>query len=144
MRIDVKHTFAAPVEVVFPYLADPARWSEYIPGVEERRQLTPGTAGPGTTWSSVDKLGPFRIHFTDELTALEPHRRIVFRQSAPWNSWEESVCEPQGDRTLVTVHFEAQPSGWLRLLDLMPDSMAARASYGQDFQRLDRLLAKTG
>lgn len=141
MHIDVAYTLSAPVEGVFPYLADPTRWGEYISGVVERRQLTPGPPTVGTTWSSVDRIGPFRVRFTDELVALEPGRLVVFAQSAPWNSREETVCEADGRTTRVRIVFDGHPSGWLRLLDLMPDRMAAGASYGQDFKRLEQLLA---
>jgi uncharacterized protein YndB with AHSA1/START domain len=75
-----------PVEAVWPYLAEPERWLVYVPALVERTRIDPGPIGPGSRWRSVDRVGPLRVEFTDELVAIEPLHRVVFKQSSPGNS----------------------------------------------------------
>lgn len=139
MRFDLAFRFDAPVERVFPYLAEPSRWHEWVAAVEERRQVGDGPVGVGTTWRSVDRIGPMRIRFTDELVDLEANRRVAWRHSAPWNAVTEYVCEPETGGARLTVHFEGRLSGRLWLLDLLPDRLAARAVV-RDLDRLRKIL----
>ena len=139
MRIDFTISFAQPVEVVFPYLADPSTWGDYVPAVVERSLKTDGPIGPGSTWKSIDRVGPFRVEFTDELVELESDRRVRWRHSPPWNALTECLVEPTESGCDVSVHFEARLTGKLRWMDLMPDAMATRVLRA-DFERLRRLL----
>jgi len=54
-----------PPSRVYPYLADPGRWPEFAPAVDSRRPLDSGPLQVGNRWAAVDRIGPFRIHFTD-------------------------------------------------------------------------------
>ncbi|TAL45989.1 MAG: hypothetical protein EPN91_01070, partial [Salinibacterium sp.] len=66
-RILVEAIVAHPLDAVFPYLCDPVRWREFAPAAEFREQLDEGPPRVGTKWRATDRIGPFRIHFVDEL-----------------------------------------------------------------------------
>jgi uncharacterized protein YndB with AHSA1/START domain len=142
MRIEFSVRYQHSVERVFPYLAEPEKWLEYVPALVERTRIDPGPLGPGSRWRSVDRVGPFRVHFVDELVALEPDRRVEFRQSAPWNSRVEYRVDPDGGATIVHVEFTASPSGRVAWLGLMPDALATRI-FRRDMEGLATVLAAT-
>ena len=119
-------TYEHPIHKVFPYLAEPERWLEYVPALIERTKIGDGPVGPGTKWRSIDRVGPLKVEFTDELVELEPNSRVVFRQSSPWNSLVEYRVEADGDRTVLHVHWEGKLEGKIWWLDLMPDSWATK------------------
>jgi uncharacterized protein YndB with AHSA1/START domain len=138
MEVKMRHS----VEVLWPYLADPERWPDWIPALVERTRLDSGAVRPDSTWKSVDRVGPFRVEFTDKLIEIEPMRRVVFEQSAPWNGWGEYLLEPSNeDEAMLSVRFEAKPTGVLRLLDWLPDAFSAYVMK-KDYLRLDNLLDK--
>ena len=132
-------TYEHPVQRVFPYLSEPERWLEYVPALIERTKIGDGPVGPGTKWKSIDRVGPLKVEFTDELVELEPNTRVVFRQSSPWNSLVEYRVEAAGDRTVLYVHFESKPGGKIRWLHLMLDSWATTV-YMKDMKRIGDLL----
>lgn len=139
MRTVFTVRYEHPVEAVWPYLAEPERWVDYVPALVERTRIDPGPIGPGSRWRSADRVGPLRVEFTDELVAIEPFHRVVFKQSSPWNSQAEYRVEADGNETVVHVHFNGKPSGKIRWLDLMPDWLATRV-YRNDMQNLTRVL----
>ncbi len=131
--------FDHPVERVWPYLAEPEKWLDYTPALLERTRIDSGPIRPGSTWRSVDRAGPVRVEFADELVELEPHRRVVWKQSSPWNSRVEFTVEPVGEETILHVDFEGRPSGKIRWLDLMPDFLATKV-YQNDMKTLAGVL----
>lgn len=139
MNIDFSVRFDHPVEQVWPYLAEPERWLDYTPALVERTRLDDGPVRLGSMWRSGDRVGPVTVWFTDELVALEPGKRVAFRQSAPWNSIGEFTVEPDGDGSILHLHFEARPSGRIRWLGFVPDWLATRL-YQNDMKVLARVL----
>lgn len=139
MRIDFTLPFAQPPEVVFPYLADPSTWGDYISGALERTLISDGPVGPGSRWRCLDKVGPLRVEYTDELLELEPDRRVRWRHGPPWNATTEALIEPTDGGSNVTVRFEGRLSGKLRWMDLVPDLLATRV-FRRDYERLRTLL----
>lgn len=73
----------------------------------------------------MDRVGPVRVEFVDELIGLESHRRVVW--------------EPVGEGTILHVDFEGRPSGRLRWLDLLPDFLATKV-YQNDMKTLAGVL----
>lgn len=128
-----------PVEKVWPYLAEPEQWHEYVPALVERTRIDSGPIGPGSRWRSVDRVGPLRVEFTDELVAIEPNHRVIFKQSSPWNSQGGFRVEADGNGSVVHVNFWGKPSGKIRWLDVMPDWLATRV-FRHDMQNLTRVL----
>ncbi len=139
-RIDVDARLDHPVGRVFDYLADPMKWHEFAPAVAMRRPISDGPVRIGSRWASTDRIGPFRIHFTDELVELEPNRRVAWRSSAPWNAVTTYDCEPVEGGTRVHARYEGDVGGLLRLLGWVPDAVMAWILAG-DFRRLQRVLA---
>jgi uncharacterized protein YndB with AHSA1/START domain len=140
MKIDIEVNMGHSVEALWPYLAEPERWVEWIPGLVERSRIDDGPMQPGSTWKSVDRVGPVRVEFTDKLVEIEPMRRVAFEQSAPWNGWGEYLLESIDETAaLLSVRFEAQPTGAIRFLDWFPDALSAYIMK-KDYARLDSLL----
>ena len=141
-RVVVHANVDHPIDVVFAYLADPMRWHEFAPAVAFRRPIDEGPIRVGSRWMSTDRIGPFRIHFVDELAALEPNRRVVWLSSAPWNARVEYRCIPHATGTRVLATYEGNLSGSLRWqLGWVPSALM-RLILFQDFRRLDRLLSR--
>lgn len=69
------------VERVRPYLAEPEKWLDYVPVLVERSRIDSEPAGAGSKWRSVDRVGPLRVEFTDQLVLIEPNHRVIFKQS---------------------------------------------------------------
>lgn len=138
-RVSVDTAIDHPVELVFAYLLDPMSWHEFVPAVVQRRRVESGPVEIGSTWAAIDRIGPFKIHFTDELLAFEADRRVVWGSSSPWNAQTEYVLDPKGDATHVRARYEGDLGGWLRLLGWVPGPVVARI-LAQDFKRLGALL----
>jgi len=120
-RVDVSAHLDHPIERVFDYLADPTKWHEFAPAVVLRRQIGSDRPRVGTRWAAVDRIGPFKIRFTDELAEFQAHRCVAFRSSAPWNATTEYCCEPlPAGGTRVKATYEGDVDGWLRILSLAP------------------------
>jgi uncharacterized protein YndB with AHSA1/START domain len=128
-----------PPARVFRYLADPARWPEFAPAVHSRRRVDDGPIRVGSRWAAVDRVGPFRIRFTDVLETLEPNRRVVWFSTSPWNSHVEYLCSAEGGSTRVHATYEGDVAGWLQVTGLMPRVAWVRI-LRRDFTGLNRLL----
>lgn len=143
MRTVFSFRFDHPVERVWPYLAEPENWLEYTPALVERTRIDSGPIRPGSTWRSVDRVGPVRIEFTDQLVEFEAYRSVVWKQSSPWNSRVEFTVERVGEGTILHVDFVGRPNGKLRWLDLLPDFLATKV-YQNDMKTLAGVLDRQG
>jgi hypothetical protein len=139
-RVQLEATIDYPPAQVFPHLADPARWVEWAPAVVERRPLGHGAPVVGSRWAAVDRIGPFRVHFTDELVVLDADERVVWDSTTPWNSRVEYRCVPEEGGTRVLASYEGDVAGWLRLVALLPTPVLRRILM-RDFTGLRRILA---
>jgi uncharacterized protein YndB with AHSA1/START domain len=143
-RVELDVVLEHPPERVFPWLADPASGPAWAPAVVERRRIGDGAPIVGSQWASVDRIGPFRVRFTDELVVLEPDRLVVWDSTSPWNSRVAYRLVPHADGTRILARYEGDVAGWLRLVALLPRVVLARILM-RDFQGLRRLLtAKAG
>lgn len=138
-RVTVHATLDQPVERVFAYLADPTSWPEFVPAVVLRRPIGTGPVEVGSTWQATDRIGPFKIHFIDELAEIDEPRRVVWLSSSPWNARTEYALEAADGGTRITARYEGDIGGWLRTLAWIPGPVVARI-LAQDFKRLQRLL----
>jgi uncharacterized protein YndB with AHSA1/START domain len=139
-HVEVEALVGRPVDLVFGHLADPETWPSFVPAVVMRRRLDDGPVRVGSQWAAVDRVGPFPFPFVDELLAHEPHHRVVWRSSAPWNSTVEYLCTSDVGGTRVHATYEGDPGGWLRILGVVVPTQLARWILSRDFVRLERLL----
>ena len=130
-----------PPSLVFPYLANPASWPEFAPAVHSRRPVEEGPLRVGDRWAAVDRIGPFRIRFTDVLDTLEPNHRVVWFSTSPWNSRVEYLCSPEARGTRVHATYEGDVAGWLRVTGVLPRVAWVRI-LRRDFTGLNRLLGQ--
>src|SRR6186997_1975840 len=141
-HVEVNATIAHPVDRVFAYLIDPARWREFAPACVFRRQIGDQPPRIGTRWMATDQIGPFRFHFVDELAELEADRRVVWLSSAPWNAQVEYLCIADGERTQVRATYQGHVVGFLQVLvGWLPTRMFGWI-LARDFIRLERVLSK--
>jgi Polyketide cyclase / dehydrase and lipid transport len=138
-RVTVRAAIDQPAERVFAYLAEPTSWPEFVPAVVFRRRIDTGPVRIGSTWQATDRIGPFRIHFIDELAEIEQDRRVVWISSSPWNARTEYVLTPADGETRIRATYEGDIGGWLRLLAWLPGPIVAWI-LAKDFERLQRLL----
>ena len=128
------------IEAVFPYLSNPTQWHDFAPAVVFRKQMDAGAPGVGTRWMATDRIGPFRVHFIDQLESLDENRRVVWLSSAPWNSRVEYACADSGERTRIRADYAGELSDSLRWQVGWLPGWATHRILAQDFRRLDRLL----
>jgi hypothetical protein len=139
-RVVVDTILNHATEVVFPYLSDPTHWHDFAPAVVFRKQIDDGPPRVGTRWMATDRIGPFRIHFVDQLEHFDENRSVVWLSSAPWNSRVEYACTASGEGTRIRADYEGVLSDSLRWqLGWLP-GWATHWILAQDFRRLDRLL----
>jgi len=136
----VDATIGHRVEAVFPYLCDPTLWRHFAPAAEFRRQIDGGTPRVGTKWMATDRIGPFRIHFVDQLEFLDENRRVVWLSSAPWNARVEYACVESDGATRIRATYVGELSGSLRWQVGWLPGWAWHWILARDFRRLDRLL----
>ena len=139
-RVELDVVLEHPPERVFPWLADPASWPAWAPAVVERRRIGDGAAVVGSRWASIDRIGPFRVRFTDEMVVLEPDRLVVWDSTTPWNSRVAYLLVPHSSGTRILARYEGDVAGWLRVLALLPRVILARILM-RDFHGLRRVLA---
>ena len=106
MSVDVvaeQHIARAPGDVA-AFAMDPAndlRWIKALSGV---RKLTEGPVGPGTRIERVATFLGRRIEYVNEITALEPGRRLEMRSvKAPFPMRVTYEFEPAGDGALARI-----------------------------------------
>jgi uncharacterized protein YndB with AHSA1/START domain len=140
-QVRLEAVIAHPPARVFPFLADPARWHEFAPAVVERvRMGTVGDPVVGARWAAVDRIGPFKIHFVDELVTLNTNELVVWDSTTPWNSRVEYRCIAEAGGTRILASYQGDVAGWLRLVALLPTPVLRRILL-RDFHGLRRRLA---
>jgi hypothetical protein len=137
--VRIEASIPYPPELIFRYLADPCRWPEFAPAVASRRRIGDGPPTVGSRWSAVDRIGPFRIRFTDELLEVEPDVLVAWASTSPWNSVVAYRLHPGPDGTRILATYEGDVAGWLRLAALLPTPVLARILM-RDFHGLRRCL----
>ena len=140
---DMSITIDRPVSEVFAFVSDARNVLEWLPAAGERRKMTDGPIGVGTRFEATDGIGRRRIEHTQEIIEFEKDRLVRTRISEPWNGDYEIRFEPADGGTLLSVGVTGQPSGFFRLLGLMPAS-ALRRQFEQDYARLKELLEGRG
>jgi uncharacterized membrane protein len=99
--VTVEQQIARPREQVAAFAMDPRNDRRWIGALTEVRTLTDGPVGPGTQVQRVARFLGRRIEYVNEITELEPGRRLAMR----------SVKAPFPLQ--VTYEFEDAPGGSL-------------------------------
>lgn len=104
-------------EAVFDVLSDGWTYATWVVGAARIREVDPGFPAEGTRIHHSVGLWPMLISDSTEVEKVEPPREIQLRVRA-WPGGEGQVnivCEPTGDKTLVTI-TETAVSGPARLI----------------------------
>lgn len=118
-----------PVPVVFAAWSELERIPDWYVDSLERRKISDGPVGVGTTYHAVDKIPPGRrIEGTLEITRYEPDALMAASLSDPYNATWEATFEDVDGSTLMTMHMVANLSGIQGLLAPLLSGWAARVS----------------
>jgi hypothetical protein len=139
MRIAIERTIAAPPAVVFGIYTDPARLSEWQPGVkgviEQRGRLDE----PGTTYL-LDQPGP-RLRI--EVLRVDAPRLHEQLESFRWYGWIGTArFDPLPDGA-TRFSYAYAPSGRLRWLWLPLIALSAVLFGRAEFNRLKEVAERT-
>lgn len=128
MEVEGAITVQRPIAHVFEGFANLERSGEYAAPVIERRKLTEGPLGVGTTFHAVDKWPGRKVEFTVEITKFEPNRLLAASWSDPMPGGWEARFEEVADGTRVTFRAAMKPKGVVGLLAPIMKLWAARAN----------------
>lgn len=134
-----------PVEEVAQYIADIERQTEWS-DMTVSRKLTEGPPRSGTQAYAEVAMGPIKLGWTWELTALDPAKGMTYRTISKSalgmdGSFRWSSEGPKATRVDGVV--EVRTRGLLRLLEPLLRGEMARNEAGE-FDRLKAALEKGG
>ncbi len=109
---------AAPPEVVFDHLSDPANLRRWDTSVVAAEQLEPGPLAVGTHWRGTTRVLGRRFDWTAETTEL----------TRPWRMTSRSVAGPLG----FTLSYDLRPAaGGTRLRYRMETGSGLGGLFGR-------------
>lgn len=98
-----------PPSDVFPWLLEPEKLKQWITGMTEMTQLTPGAVAVGTKSRDVVVMGSEATVMNVEITALEPNRLLAARIDADLFS-EDIRYELSGQNGKTRLAYSAVAS----------------------------------
>jgi uncharacterized protein YndB with AHSA1/START domain len=115
-RYEARRTLPAPVEVVWAVLADPARWSEWWPGLVGATPSVRRALAPGAHWQLEGTERPSfrrRPQLGGSLLFLEvvPLERIAFQLTGEYAEVELDLTPVEDGETQATLAVEARRFG---------------------------------
>jgi len=117
-----------PPAAVFPWLVEPAKLKQWIAGMTEMTQLTPGAIRVGTKSRDVMVLGSESTVMTVEITALEPGKLLAAHIDA--DLFADDIryeLSGQGGKTRLVYSAETTYKHWFaKLLEPVITSAAQR------------------
>ena len=81
IRFSYEETITAPPSDVFARMTDVSHFDDWLD--MDGRPVDPGPIRLGSRFESTDKLGPFKVHGTGEVTRFESDRAFGFRMTMP-------------------------------------------------------------
>lgn len=118
----------APIQQVWEYLTTHDEWRQ--PFVESVRQVTDGEMEVGSRYENRARMGPVTMTLVNEITELDPPRRLGWRQVTDGPMVTEAgsyTLEPlDGDRTRFTLSVRGSTRGVMRPLGRLVPVMARR------------------
>lgn len=134
MRLSVRRTIAAPPEVVFAVYTDPARLSEWQPGLRGLSEQTGPLDQAGTTYV-LDQPGP-RLRV--EVLRVHPPRFHEQRECFRWYGWIGQARfgpSPDGGTRFSYRYTPTGRYGWL----WFPVIAASAIFVSAEFNRLKKI-----
>lgn len=127
----VERRVAAPPERVWAVLTDLEHAPETIEAIDSVDVHTEGEFGLGTRWTETRHLFGREATETMEVTSIDPGRGYVVEAVGTGASYRsEYRLEPDGDGTILTMTFGAEPLGWT--------AKVLEATIGRFFSRATR------
>ena len=144
-RIEHDVIIEHPVEVVFPYVANPEVYPQWQSGFLEAKITSEGPIGVGTTFRAVHEMAGRRIEVDNEVTAFQPNKIFAFRSTSGNLATVGLITlQPAGEGTRARLAFEAQFGGFFRLAEPLAARLIKRQQQA-DIEELKKLLdAATG
>jgi uncharacterized protein YndB with AHSA1/START domain len=118
-RYEARRTLPAPVEAVWEVLAEPARWSEWWPGLVGAEPTVRRALAPGALWQleGTDRPSLFRRpQLGGSLLVLEvvPLEHIAFQLSGEHADVELDLEPVEDNETAATLVVEAARFGGIK------------------------------
>jgi carbon monoxide dehydrogenase subunit G len=117
-EFDLSITIGRPIDEVWAFFQDWARYSEWNPGVTEVRQTSPGQMDVGGTFVFVGKFLGRTFESNAVCTAYVPNERLATRTtSGPFLLEIDTRLEPADGGTRVTSSYRGENHGFVKLAE---------------------------
>ena len=139
--VTVEQPIAKDREAVAAFAMDPRNDRRWIGALKEVRTLTDGPVGPGTRVQRVAGFLGRRIEYVNEITELEPGRRLAMRSvKAPFPlQVTYEFDDAPGGGTLARIRTSGDAGGYYRFAGPLLATMVRRG-VARDLKTLKRLL----
>jgi carbon monoxide dehydrogenase subunit G len=115
MRLHEQRQVDRPQKEVFDYTADFSNIADWDPGVAASRRLGTGPLGVGTRFELEVEFGPSTIPMVYEITAFEPHRRVVLTgRGKTLEAVDEITFQAVGEDTIIDYTADLRFLNWVR------------------------------
>jgi uncharacterized membrane protein len=142
--VTVEKTITRPRAEVARHATDWRNDPEWIRALTEATLLTEPPLGVGSRVRRVAKFLGKRIEYVNEVTELEPERRLVMRSvEAPFPMTVTYEFEDAGEATRMRIRAEGEASGFYRLAGPLLARSVERSIAG-DLAALKRKLEAGG
>ena len=148
MHVEESVVINQPVEKVFGYASDPAKYPEWagpVIDVRDLQQTAPGEWREGDRFTLVGKFLGRQFHNPSEVTAYEPNRRFSTRVTGgpiPEQKWTYTFEEASGG-TRLSQSMEGDPGSFFKLVGPLLER-AAKRQFRHDLETLKDLLEAQG
>jgi uncharacterized protein YndB with AHSA1/START domain len=132
----------APPEVVFAVLLDPAAYAYWVVGTKIIRSVDAGWPAPGTSFHHTVGIGPFSIHDSTTVLAVQPPHLLDLRvRFRPIGEGTAQVrLETVGDHRATLLSLaEAPEGGWAERFWALPVDHLVGLRNRWSIRRLRRL-----
>jgi uncharacterized membrane protein len=142
VNVKAETVVARPREEVAAYATDWRNDPEWIGGISEAQQVSGGEFGVGSQVARVASFLGKRIEYVNEVTELEPGRRLAMRSvKGPFPMTVVYEFEDAEGGTLVRVRVGGDASGFYRAAGAVMSRQVKRSITG-DVERLKRILER--
>jgi carbon monoxide dehydrogenase subunit G len=116
-HIEQSALISAAPEAVWDVVSDPQRAPDWMPDLDRRELLSPGTLAIGAHWRDHGRLRKKTFQSEYVITMWEPPTRLAYQQVSGRESgylWDERVeIKSEDSGTRVTIHLEYMMPGGL-------------------------------